>query len=222
MDTDAATSGMYTPELAAESEVTIKKSRFIGLAFPILSVEDAEARLAEVREIHSGANHHCFAYSVGSPVPTERFSDAGEPSGTAGRPILEVLRRRHVRDTLIVVVRYFGGVLLGANGLTRAYAQSAAQVLDDSVLLRMDSMSQIRVECDYGALGKLEYELTQAGYELYDKEFTDKVSFAIWVEADKAASMTDALANWSNGRMSAEVGEATLVGVRPDGTLRLP
>lgn len=207
-----------TPELSHSEELIIKKSRFIGHLVPVKSVEEAESALEQIRLTHKSASHNCYAYTIGLGVPVERFSDDGEPSGTAGRPILEVLRRQPVSNALVVVTRYFGGTLLGANGLVRAYAESTAAVIEKAALLQCRLMQRVVVLADYGRYGKLEYELTQLGYALLDKEFSSSVQFTFWVAVGETQSLLELVANWSNGQVETQVAQPEYVGVREDGS----
>ncbi|GMA57576.1 YigZ family protein [Alicyclobacillus sacchari] len=168
------------------ADIIEKKSRFIADAFPIRSVADAEAAIAAVRQAHPAARHHVYAYRIGVGVPYERFSDDGEPSGTAGRPVLEVMRKQGIDNALVVVTRYFGGILLGANGLVRAYTEAAAAALTAAPKLRCQPMVEIVVTCDYSHYGKLEYQLAQAGIALRDPNFADTVSFRVIVPDEHA------------------------------------
>lgn len=213
------TEQIYQPKDAATTEIVIKKSRFIGHIVPVNSVEAAERELERIRTDHKTATHNCYAYAVGLGVPTERFSDDGEPSGTAGRPILEVLRRRELSNTLIVVTRYFGGTLLGANGLVRAYAETAAAAIDAAELMVCRQMQRLELDLDYAQYGKLEYELTQAGCELMDKTFADRVGCTIWVQVDAVDAMLENIANWSGGAAGVVAGSPEWVGQLPGGVL---
>lgn len=207
-----------TPELPHQEEIVIKKSRFIGHLVPVKSVEEAEAALTKIRVEHKSATHNCYAYTVGLGVPVERFSDDGEPNGTAGRPILEVLRRKPIANALVVVTRYFGGTLLGANGLVRAYTEATAAAIDGSSLLKCQEMQKLQVQVDYGQYGKLEYELTQLGYALLEREFTDNVAFTLWVDVNEVESLRESLLNWSNGQSQIRASTPEYVGVRPEST----
>ncbi|MCL6455169.1 MAG: YigZ family protein [Alicyclobacillus sp.] len=208
----------HTVEAPAEVEVDIKKSRFIGRVEPIWRTEDAEARLAEIRERHKTATHNCFAWRVGLGVPVERFSDDGEPSGTAGRPILEVLRRRPILNALVVVTRYFGGTLLGANGLIRAYADGCAAAIDAATVLTCVQMRKLSVVCDYSVYGKLEYELAASGVDLVEKTYQADVRFSLWVRAEACPDVVHQLTEWSSGQARVTAADPEWVGLRPDGT----
>ncbi|GMA63518.1 YigZ family protein [Alicyclobacillus fastidiosus] len=208
-----------TPESEFTLETVEKKSRFIATVVPISGVDDAEQALLDIREQHKSANHNCFAYRVGLGVPVERFSDDGEPSGTAGRPILEVIRRRTIDNVLVVVTRYFGGILLGASGLVRAYADAASQGLSAAAMLECDVMNTLQVTCDYGVYGKLEYVLGQSGIAMYEKAFSDVVSFDIVVPEVDVEDRLAALSEWTNGQATVKVLPGEYIGVTQDGSL---
>jgi uncharacterized YigZ family protein len=207
-----------TPEVAGDAEIVEKKSRFIGHVVPVKSVAEAELALEDIRQRHKGANHNCYAYRVGLGIPIERFSDDGEPGGTAGRPILEVLRRRPIENVIVIVTRYFGGTLLGANGLVHAYTDATVAGLDAVSMLDCQLMQRIDVDCDYGQYGKLEYELANVGYAMLDKDFTDRVRFHVWSEVAHAEGVVEKLADWSNGQVVCTLSRPAYVGIRADGS----
>ncbi|QQE78741.1 YigZ family protein [Alicyclobacillus sp. SO9] len=201
----------------SETEVIIKKSRFIGGSYPVTTVDEADSILNEVRTTHKTANHNCFAYSIGLNVPIEKSSDDGEPSGTAGRPILEVLRQKKLNNVLVIVTRYFGGTLLGASGLVRAYTDTTAKAIENNSFVRCFLMSRLHIITDYTQFGKLEHELSQANVAIFDKQFTDAVSLAIYIPAYDVKHWLEQLADWTNGRAHVDVGEPEYVGVKETG-----
>ncbi|MCL6444983.1 MAG: IMPACT family protein [Alicyclobacillus sp.] len=207
----------WMPEQPVEAEIVIKKSRFIGHILPARSIEEAEAVIAEVALRHKAANHNCYAYTVGLGVPVERFSDAGEPSGTAGRPILEVLRKRGLVHTAIVVTRYFGGTLLGANGLVRAYTDASVAAVEAAELVRIEELVKVHVTCEYGAYGRMEYALRQLGHALLDVAFAEQVTFALWVTPDAVATLRSQVADWTGGQARFETDPPRMVGIRQSG-----
>jgi len=215
-----------TIEVAADAEVIQKKSRFIASLHPIASIEEVESLLSERRLLHRAANHHCYAYTLGLGVPVERFSDDGEPSGTAGRPLLEVLRRKGLSNVLVMITRYFGGTLLGAGGLVHAYQDAALAAIGCASLLDCQRVIPVTVGCDYTLFGKLAYELTAAGYALYDKAFTDNVDFLLYVDLNDAEDLVQKIADISAGRARVELASYQYVGIRSDKSvvrcLRLP
>ncbi len=204
----------------AITENIVKKSRFIGRVCQIRSVEEAETDLASIHHTEKSATHNCYAYSVGLGVPVERFSDDGEPNGTAGRPILEVIRRRNVANVLIVVTRYFGGTLLGANGLVRAYTETAACALDETPLLTCREMNQLDISCEYGQFGKLAYEFNRLEFSLLNQSFLTNVSFSVLAPIEDANALCQWIADWSMGQAHVVVQPAKYVGIGPDGSFR--
>ncbi|MFE6970208.1 IMPACT family protein [Isoptericola sp. NPDC057653] len=146
-----------------DHELVIKRSRFLAHLAPARSVEEADAVVARVRKELWDARHHCVALVVGTRADQQRSSDDGEPSGTAGVPMLEVLRRRQVTDVVAVVTRYFGGVLLGAGGLVRAYSGAVAEALDvaasDGLLRRREVLTEVTVDVPHADAGRVDHLL---------------------------------------------------------------
>ncbi|MGW8565802.1 IMPACT family protein [Isoptericola sp. NPDC055881] len=148
---------------AVDHELVVKKSRFLAHVAPVVSVEEADAVVARLRKELWDARHHCVALVVGTHADQQRSSDDGEPSGTAGVPMLEVLRRRHVTDVVAVVTRYFGGVLLGAGGLVRAYSGAVAEALDlaaaGGLLRRREVRTEVTVDVPHADAGRVDHLL---------------------------------------------------------------
>lgn len=144
-----------------EQEIIEKKSRFIATVFPIESEKEALEIIEQMRKKYWNATHNCFAYVVGRNQELQRFSDDGEPSGTAGKPILDVLMGADIHNALIIVTRYFGGTLLGTGGLVRAYSRSAKAGLEESAVLNKVSGKKILLHMDYNTVGKIQYILAQ-------------------------------------------------------------
>ena len=150
----------YRTVLARGSEqFIINKSRFIGHGAPCRTEEEALDFLADIRREHKDASHNCYAYVIGRNAGIARYSDDGEPSGTAGAPIIEVIKARGVVDVCVVVTRYFGGILLGAGGLIRAYAQGSKAALDAARVVVMHKTHRYLFDADYAMVGKLDYFL---------------------------------------------------------------
>lgn len=160
---------------AGFSQLVIKKSRFLGYAWPVEDVREAEERLQDLRAEHPDATHVCYAYRVGLGTEDVRFSDDGEPGGTAGKPILEVMIQTGVRNALVAVVRYFGGILLGAPGLVRAYSQAAAQALTAAQPAEMIPHRTLEIRVSYPLLGKVRHLLGQLGAVEEDAAFAEQV-----------------------------------------------
>ncbi len=175
----------------AEAEIIIKRSRFIGQVSPVASVEEAEAFITAARARHPGANHNVPAYAVGLEVEAQRAIDDGEPSGTAGRPVLEVIKKSELRNTAIVVTRYFGGTLLGAGGLLRAYGQAASAAITASGLRRFVLHQQVLVAVAYPLFGKLQKEVERLGYAIEGIDYLDKVTVKVAVPVDAVAGFKE-------------------------------
>lgn len=167
----------------ASDEFVISKSRFIGHGCPCETEDAALSFLAEMRAEYRDATHNCYAYIVGENMGVMRYSDDGEPSGTAGLPIIEVLKARGVTNLCVVVTRYFGGVLLGAGGLVRAYAKAAAMALDVCGVGTMHPTARCLVDVKYPMLGRLERHLDAAPVIVEDKSFADVVTITYVVKS---------------------------------------
>lgn len=170
-----------TVKQRARHEVVIQKSRFIGDAFHVSSEQEVLQRLHDIKSEFPDATHHCYAYIVGQEGLTQRFNDDGEPGGTAGMPILQVIQNRGLTNVLVVVTRYFGGIKLGANGLVRAYSRTAAEVLDRAGTKEMVLSPSGIVYLDYSFIGQVEYFLRQKGVHIVDMKYSDKVIIEVIV-----------------------------------------
>ena len=183
---------VYQP---SEIEIIEKKSRFIGQAFPVENEEAALGHLAAVRRAHVRAGHNCFAWQIGLNDQFARQSDDGEPAGTAGMPILDLLRKEGIKNTMVVVTRYFGGVLLGTGGLVRAYGRAAKEAVTLAPVIEKILYQKFSIKCPYHLSGKLQYEILQAGHVLHDQIYAGDVEFIVFAEhksADRlAARITD-------------------------------
>lgn len=157
-------------------EVVIRKSRFIGHVMPVDNEEKAMQFIEDIKKQHRNATHNCSAYMIGERDEIQRQSDDGEPSGTAGKPILEVIRNQQVKNVAIVVTRYFGGIMLGAGGLIRAYADGAALALEAGEVITRVLRREVFVQIDYTWLGKVENELRTKGTKTGETSFTDTVT----------------------------------------------
>ncbi len=158
-----------------------KKSRFLAACYKIESEEEAVGLIEAAKKKYWDARHNCYAYVLGANNELMRFSDDGEPSGTAGKPILEVLTARGIHNCLIIVTRYFGGTLLGTGGLVRAYQKSSIDAVDNSILARRTKGSRITISTDYSSAGKLQYAAQQNGWMLTDTIYAADVSLVIEV-----------------------------------------
>lgn len=170
-----------TVQSYGEAKYEINKSLFIAYVQRTTSEEEAQKFIAKIRKKHYDATHNCSAYVIGANDQIQRSSDDGEPSGTAGRPILEVIKKNHLKDTTIVVTRYFGGIKLGAGGLIRAYGKSASLGIQATGIVKRELHSIISINIDYGFLGTIENQLRTNNYSIDKIEYLDKVTIFVLV-----------------------------------------
>lgn len=187
-----------------EGEYVEKKSRFIATIRKCESEEEATAFIEEMKKKYWDARHNCSAFVIGARGELTRCSDDGEPGGTAGRPMLEVLLGEGIRNIAVVVTRYFGGVLLGTGGLVRAYTQAVKEGLRSCTVGRMRSGWEVEVGTDYNGVGKILYLLGNAGIEPLESNYTDVVSLRILVPAEEAEKLKKEMTEATNGRVSFE------------------
>ena len=173
----------------AESLLVIHKSKFMGLAVNVETVEAANEVLERIRKQYWDASHNCYAYIIGKENPIEKASDDGEPSGTAGVPMLDVLKKNGLTDILVIVTRYFGGVKLGAGGLVRAYAGAAAETLNAAKVVHYEPCDIYREQIDYDVWAKIEPKLKTAGAFVLKQEFLEKVYLEIGLLAEHKAAV---------------------------------
>lgn len=181
-------------------EVDEKKSRFIAQARHAESAEEAAQLLAATRRENFNARHNCYAYIIGGVAANERFSDDGEPSGTAGKPILEVLRGAAITNSMIIVTRYFGGTLLGTGGLVRAYTAAAKAALERAAIVRMCLCDVLTINVEYPQLDRVLYWLQSEKITHGEPVYTDKVSVEITVPQGESALRTAELTEMTTGR----------------------
>ena len=182
-------------------EFIVNKSRFIGYGAPAETEDEALAFLAEIRKKHADATHNCYAYIIGRNMGVMRYSDDGEPGGTAGMPIIEVMKNRGVVNACVVVTRYFGGVLLGAGGLVRAYTQGAVTAIDACGIGVMHPTARYMMDVSYPMLSRVEYFLKSAPVIVEDKNFSDVITLTLLVKcADEDKLLAD-LTQLSEGRL---------------------
>ena len=182
-------------------EFIVNKSRFIGYGAPAETEEEALAFLAEIRKKHADATHNCYAYIIGRNMGVMRYSDDGEPGGTAGMPIIEVMKNRGVVNACVVVTRYFGGVLLGAGGLVRAYTQGAVTAIDACGIGVMHPTARYMMDVPYPMLSRLEYFLKSAPVIVEDKDFSDVITLTLLVKCTDEDKLLSDLTQLSEGRL---------------------
>ncbi|GKH32319.1 YigZ family protein [Faecalicatena contorta] len=184
----------------ASAEIVEKKSRFIADVFPVSSAEETTEYLEKVKKQYWDARHHCWAYVIGVENVQERCSDDGEPSGTAGKPILEVIRGQGLHNVLIVVTRYFGGTLLGTGGLVRAYTAASREGLSHSKIITRIYGFKLKISTDYTGLGKIQYLLAQKNIPLLDTAYTDSVDITALVSQEEEKHITKEIIEGTNGK----------------------
>lgn len=186
------------------AEIVEKKSRFIARVFPIKTEEEAAELLEKIKKQYWDARHHCWAYIIGESQIQERFSDDGEPTGTAGKPILEVIRGQKLRNVMIIVIRYFGGTLLGTGGLVRAYTQAAQEgLLKSNVILKVKGY-RLKIRTDYTGLGKIQYLLAQSGIPVVDSQYDEKVELYVLVSEEEEKRLVAELTEATNAKAQTE------------------
>ncbi len=185
-------------------EIVEKKSRFIATVIPAEKEETALAFIESLKKKYWNATHNCYAYVIGERNELQRCSDDGEPQGTAGRPMLEVLLGEEIHNVCVVVTRYFGGTLLGTGGLVRAYSAATKAGLEESVIITKKHGVDLAVTTDYTGLGKIQYILGQRGIKIVDSVYTDKVELEVLVPVEELAGVKAAITEGTNGQARME------------------
>ncbi|MEH7109765.1 YigZ family protein [Bacillus sp. JJ1764] len=197
-----------TVKQAGEHEINIQRSRFIAHIKRTETETEAQDFIQMIKKQHWDATHNCSAYLIGEHDQIQKANDDGEPSGTAGVPILEVLKKRHLKDTTVVVTRYFGGIKLGAGGLIRAYGKATSEGLEAVGIVERRLVQVMRVKMDYTWLGKIEKELrASTEYKLKEIHYLDIVEVEVYVDENKTKDFTDWMIECTNGQCSLEKGE---------------
>ena len=183
-----------------EGELVEKKSRFIATVRPVETEEEALAFIEEMKKKYWDARHNCYVYSVGMNREATRCSDDGEPSGTAGRPILDVLLREGIHNCIVVVTRYFGGTLLGTGGLVRAYQAATQAGLAASTIIEKQFGHKLHVTTDYNGIGKLQYLVAQNQIFTLDTQYADNVTLDLMVPEEKFKDFCVQITEATSGR----------------------
>lgn len=203
----------YSIEAPLIHEIEIKKSRFLTYLIPIESEADFQEELAAIRKEHYKATHHCQAFILGDDSMIQRISDDGEPAGTAGVPMLEVLKQENLTYVMAVVVRYFGGVKLGSGGLIRAYSNAVSEALKEATIIKNINQMMVNVELRYDQMDSFTYYMSQTELPitLKDTVYTDTVTFNLAINLEAVTEVHDELTNRFSGQLSwTELGEQTV------------
>ena len=187
------------------SEFVINKSRFIGYGCPCETEEEALAFLARIRQKHKDATHNCYAYIIGLNSGIMRYSDDGEPGGTAGMPIIDVMKARGVVNCAVVVTRYFGGILFGGGGLVRAYSHAAKIAVDAGGIVTRAECSIVKIRCDYTFYGRLASLIPEQGGIVEDTAFEDAVTVKMRIPRELEPAFEARLVDLSNGTCRGEI-----------------
>ncbi|MCG2382064.1 YigZ family protein [Staphylococcus epidermidis] len=190
---------IITIKQAHSIENVISKSRFIAYIKPVSTENEAKAFIDEIKIKHKDATHNCSAYTVGPEMNIQKANDDGEPSGTAGIPMLEILKKLEIHNVCVVVTRYFGGIKLGAGGLIRAYSGAVRDAIYDMGRVELREAIPVTVTLDYDQTGKFEYELASTTFLLREQFYTDKVSYQIDVVKNEYDTFIDFLNRITSG-----------------------
>ena len=183
-----------------EGELIEKKSRFIATVIPVNSEEEAIEFIGAMKKKYWNATHNCSAFVVGENYEIQRCSDDGEPQGTAGRPMLDVLLGEEIHNAAVVVTRYFGGTLLGTGGLVRAYSKAVQEGLKGSTIIEKKAGALLKIKTDYNGIGKIQYLLGQRGLVITDSEYTDVVQVQTLVPEALIGELREAITEATNGK----------------------
>ncbi|WP_332695427.1 YigZ family protein [Halalkalibacter lacteus] len=208
-----ALSTYQTVKGAGEHEIIIQKSRFIAFFDRVETEAAAQAFIEKLKKQHWNATHNCSAYLIGERDEIQKANDDGEPSGTAGVPMLEVLKKRGLKDTVVVVTRYFGGIKLGAGGLIRAYGGAVSEGLKEVGTVKRSLTQIVHTEIDYHWLGKVEHALRESPYQMKGIDYLEQVDVQTYVEIDQLEEFVAWMTNITNGQAAIKRGEETYLEV---------
>jgi len=188
----------FTVKKEGSDEIIIQKSRFIGYVRRVETEDAAQAFIQEIKKKHHDATHNCSAYMIGEHDQIQKANDDGEPSGTAGVPMLEVLKKQGLKDTAIVVTRYFGGIKLGAGGLIRAYGNTTSQAIQTTGIVKRQLMQGFLITVDYTLLGKLENVLRNSEHILESIDYLEQVALLVYVKKENSQDFQEWIIDLTN------------------------
>ncbi|AFS78053.1 putative IMPACT domain-containing protein [Gottschalkia acidurici 9a] len=203
-----------------EDEIIISKSRFIGYAKPIENEDEAISFIEEIKSKHRDATHNVYAYVVGENSNIQRYSDDGEPSGTAGIPVLEVIKKEDLRNVVVVVTRYYGGTKLGAGGLVRAYTKGAKIGIEAGNIVEKVLFKKIKIRIDYTLYGRAENELLRQEYIIEDVIYDDAVNIVVLCEASNVDNLMSLMTEITSANMTHEEGDEDFYSVKEGKLIR--
>ena len=188
-------------------EYIVEKSTFIGYAKPIKTEEEAIEFINEIKKKHKDATHNVWAYTIGENMNIQRYSDDGEPQGTAGIPTLEVIKKEDLRDVVVVVTRYFGGIKLGAGGLVRAYTKGAKVGIEAGIVIEKVKYSEVKIKIEYTQLGRIQNEIMNLRFKVKDTIYSEDVKLIVYVRNEEAQSLMDRIIDITSGTADVSLGE---------------
>lgn len=197
-------------------EFVVEKSTFIGHSKPVQTEDEAKEFIAEIKSKYKDATHNVWAYTIGENMNIQRYSDDGEPQGTAGIPTLEVIKKEDLRNVAVVVTRYFGGIKLGAGGLVRAYTKGAKIGLEAGKIVEKIQFVKVEINCDYTLLGKIQNGLSNRDYNIGDIEYTDTVSIPVFCRKDDLENLKKTIVELTNAKANIVEKEEILLSVMDD------
>lgn len=182
-------------------ETIIEKSTFIGYALPVETEEEAIDFIKEIKVKHKDATHNVWAYIIGKNMEIQRYSDDGEPSGTAGIPALEVLKKEELKNLVVVITRYFGGIKLGAGGLVRAYIKGCKIGIESAKIVSKIPYTKLKIKIDYSLLGKVQNYLMNNDFIIADTLFEDMVTLVVYIKTDEKEALKEKIVDLLNGNL---------------------
>lgn len=197
----------FTVNEYGSHEINIQKSRFIAYVARAESEQAAQEFIAKIKKQHWDATHNCSAYLIGENDQIQKANDDGEPSGTAGTPILEVLKKKRLKDTVVVITRYFGGIKLGAGGLIRAYGKATSEGIIHTGIVERVLVTTIKIKADYHLLGKIERSIRESEYKLKEIHYNEAVEIEVYVEMSKVDAFKEWMVDLTNGQTDISNGE---------------
>lgn len=190
-----------------EDKYIVEKSTFIGYAKPIKTEEEAVEFINEIKKKHKDATHNVWAYTVGENMNIQRYSDDGEPQGTAGIPTLEVIKKEDLRDVVVVVTRYFGGIKLGAGGLVRAYTKGAKVGIEAGIVIEKVKYTEVKIKIDYNLLGKIQNEIMNLELTIKDTIYGEDVEIIVYVRNEDVENLESRIIDITNAKANITLGE---------------
>ncbi len=202
------------PRKLGNSEVVVKKSRFIGQAAPCFSEQEASRFISNVKGEHPEATHNVYAYCIGIGDFAERASDDGEPRGTAGYPVLAVIKKQNIQNVVVTVTRYFGGIKLGAGGLIRAYSTTASLALNDAGLSLYRYHDLVTISCDYNHFGSVHRTIEGLGCKTANISYAEKVTIEAFVMPEDISNLQSLIQDLTSNKAHLEVSQGMYIAVR--------